>query len=300
MERRFDPRATVNDWESGGEVMADLPVPVNSPYIGECIYCGSTFDLSDEHVVPYAINGPWTLLKASCGACRDITHRFERDVTRGLVSSIRAVFHMQTRRPKERPITLPLLVVVNGQDEFVQVPLDEYPVFLPIIELPPPGVVAGRQQVPGIGPPVLDVLHLAGPAGPELMARYPHAEHVGARMTCTLEDLGRTLAKIGFCAAVYTLGLAPFRNTPIRDVILGHDSSIGHWVGSWTGDEQNPPDRLHRVMVRAAGTELHVIVRLFAQFGGHEYHVVLGPADPAFVDSAAWPFAIKESEAVRW
>jgi hypothetical protein len=124
---------------------------VNSPRIGECIYCGSTANLSDEHAVPYAINGPWTLLEASCGDCRDITHRFERDMARGLLPAIRAVFRMQTRRPKERPKTLPLLLVVNGEDQFIQVPLNEFPVFLPIIQLPPPGVVAGRSQVLGVG-----------------------------------------------------------------------------------------------------------------------------------------------------
>ena len=40
----------------------------------------------------------------------------------------------------------------------------------------------------------------------------------------------------------------------------------------------------------ANGSDIHVILRLFAQFGGPEYHVVLGPADPEFVGSPDWPF----------
>jgi hypothetical protein len=277
------PSATIRE-------MADLPVPVNSPRIGECIYCGSTSDLSDEHAVPYAINGPWTLLEASCGDCRDITHRFERDLTRGLIPAMRAVFRMQTRRPRDRPKTLPLLLVVNGEDRFIQVPLNEFPVFLPVIEFLPPGVVAGRPPIPGIGPPVLNPRRLAGPTGPELIAKYPYAEYVGARMTFSPDDFGRTLAKIGFCAAVFALGIEPLRQSPIRKVILGRDPCIGHWVGSWTGDEQNPPKGLHRLKVLASGTDIHVVLRLFAQFRGHEYHVVLGPADAAFAASDAWPW----------
>jgi hypothetical protein len=47
---------------------------------------------------------------------------------------------------------------------------------------------------------------------------------------------------------------------------------------------------LHALTIRAAGTDIHVIVRLFAQFGGPEYHVVLGTADPTFAMSAEWPW----------
>ena len=83
--------------------VANLPVPANGRFIGECIYCGATTGLSKEHAVPYAINGPWTLLDASCKDCRDITHRFEHDTIRGVFPALRAVFRMQTRRKRERP-----------------------------------------------------------------------------------------------------------------------------------------------------------------------------------------------------
>jgi hypothetical protein len=270
--------------------VADLPVPANGRHIGECIYCGATSGLSREHAVPYGINGPWTLLKASCGDCRDITHRFEHDALRGLLPALRAVFRMQTRHKDDRPNTLPLLVVTRGVDEFVQVPLNDFPVFLPVIEFPPPGVVAGRPLAAGIRPPVLDVRHLAGPTYADLAPTFPDAEYIGARMTFAPEDFGRMLAKIGFCAAVFALGLKPFTKTPIRDVILGRDRCIGHWVGSWTGEEQNPTKGLHAMKVMAAGTDVHVILRLFAQFKGPEYHVALGPAAAEFVNSPDWPW----------
>ncbi len=44
------------------------------------------------------------------------------------------------------------------------------------------------------------------------------------------------------------------------------------------------------MLLRASGSVLHVIVRLFAQFGTPEYHVVIGAAVPDFVSSAAWPW----------
>ena len=111
--------------------MSDLPVLRNGRPIGECIYCGSTSGLSDEHAVPYAINGPWTLLDASCPDCCNITHRFERDTIHGLFPAMRAVFQMQTRRKKNRPTTLPLLLVTRDGDRFIRVPLKEFPFSCP-------------------------------------------------------------------------------------------------------------------------------------------------------------------------
>jgi len=240
--------------------------------------------------VPYALNGPWTLLRASCGDCRDATHRFEHDTVRGIYPALRAVFRMQTRRKKDRPQTLPLVIEREGRRDVVKVPTSQYPVYFPIIKFPTPGSVDGRLPVPGIEPPTLEFGHLAGPTYEALVPEYPTAEFIGARLTFSPTEYARTLAKIGFCAGVFAMGLAPFRNTPIRDVILGRDPHVGHWVGSWTGEEQSLPKGLHAMKVRAAGADIHVILRLFAQFGAPEYHVALGTADPEFVASPAWPW----------
>ena len=33
-----------------------------SKYIGKCVYCGSTDNLTDEHIVPPGLGGPWNCL----------------------------------------------------------------------------------------------------------------------------------------------------------------------------------------------------------------------------------------------
>lgn len=270
---------------------AELVLPPNGRAIGECIYCCiQGDDLSREHAVPYGLNGPWTLNAASCEGCSKITHRFERDTLRNLFPSVRAVFQMQTRRPHERPRTLPLTVESPDELRVVQVPPEDFPLYLPLVEFDSPGIVEGRAPQALPREPVLDFVHLAGPTFEQVAARFPASDFVGARLTFSPEDLARTLAKIGYCVAVFALGIEPFRAAPIRRVIRGEDSDVWRWVGSWTGNEENPPSGLHAAKVRAAGTDIHVILRLFAQFGGREYHIALGPADPAFVESAAWPW----------
>jgi hypothetical protein len=196
---------------------------------------------------------------------------------------------MQTRRRAEREETLPLVIERAGVQEVVQVPRTEFPLYLPTPLFPPPGVVAGKQPAPGIFAK-LAVIRVAGPTFEEVSKRYPGADFVGARATFAPQEFARTLAKIAFCAAVYALGTAPFTQTPIRRVILGKDQNIGYWVGSWEGDPVNEAKGLHAMQVRASGSDIHVILRLFAQFGAPEYHVALGPADPSFVASSQWPW----------
>ena len=74
------------------ELQRGSPAPLNAKKIGECIYCGTRdATLGTEHAVPYGLNGPWTLLNASCDMCAKITHRLERDTMRCLWPDIRNV-----------------------------------------------------------------------------------------------------------------------------------------------------------------------------------------------------------------
>ncbi len=270
--------------------VAFLPVPLNARDVGECIYCGTQEEpLNREHAVPFGLNGPWTLLRASCVGCASTTHRFERDTLRSLWPGIRNVLAMQSRRRRERDKTLPLVIQRAGVQEVVQIPPSEFPLYLPTPMFPPPGVVAGRKPMRGIFSK-LDLIRVAGPTFEEVSGRYPGAEFVGARANFSPEEFARMLAKIALCGAVYALGVAPFGQTPIRRVILGKDPNIGDWVGSWEGDPVNEAKGLHAMQVRASGSDIHVILRLFAQFGAPEYHVALGAADPKFVASSEWPW----------
>ena len=183
---------------------------------------------------------------------------------------------------------MPLVLESAGVPRTIQVLPTEFPLYLPTPIFPPPGNVTGSQPSP-MASPQLAFVHVSGPSF-ESIGRRHGADFVGARLAFSPQDFGRTLAKIAFGAAIYALGIAPFRNAAIRRAILGDEPSIGYWVGSWQGRPVNEPRGLHAMQVRANGSDIHVILRLFAQFGAPEYHVVLGPADPAFVASKEWPF----------
>jgi hypothetical protein len=279
--------------------LVDKKVGLNAREVGECIYCGARdVALNTEHAIPYGLNGPWTLLRASCEPCAKITSRFEHDVMRRLWPDVRNALAMQSRRRDKRPPTLALILQCDGIKKVVQVPRAEYPTYLVAPLFPPPAILWSNREVKGVFAN-LDAIHLAGPTFQEASERYPGADFVGAHTNFSAEDFARTIAKIGFCAAVSALGLGAFTNTPIREIILGINPRIGLWVGSWWGEPINGTHgALHeiRVMCSEPGSQIHVFVRLFAQFGAPEYHVLLGPADRTFKGSGAWPTGWAQSD----
>jgi hypothetical protein len=182
-----------------------------------------------------------------------------------------------------------LVIEDRGQQRVLETPLDEYPVYLPSPVWLEPGVVAGRPREAST-PFRLEFRHLAGPTFEALAQQYQPCDFVGTRLSFSPREFARMLAKVAYCAAVHTIGISPLRQSPIRAVILGHDPAVAHWVGTWAGTEINRPSGLHAMQLRSAGSQLHVVLRLFAQFGAPEYHVVLGEASQDFVDSDAWPW----------
>lgn len=275
----------------------DHPV-LNAREIGECLYCGARdVPLSKEHTVAFGLNGSWTLLKASCDGCAKITHRFERDTMRSLWPDVRNALSMQSRRRDKRSPTLPLIVQRDGVTETVQVSRSEFPIYLHTPLFPPPGVLWRSSPIKGIFTN-MDLIRVAGPTFKEASERFPGANFVGSRSNFSPEDFAKTLAKIGFCAAVSALGLGAFTHTPIRKIILGTDPYIGHWVGT---NHDAPVTETHgglhaiKVNLSMPGSVIHVFVRLFAQFGAPEYHIVLGEADPAFVASDEWPLMWRQN-----
>jgi HNH endonuclease len=98
--------------------------------VGQCIYCGSTqTPLTDEHVVPYALNGNWVLPKASCKDCSVITGRVEQEILREELWHLRTALNFQTRRPAERPATVRL----RADDSEVEVPVSDLAVMSVIL-----------------------------------------------------------------------------------------------------------------------------------------------------------------------
>ena len=74
--------------------------------LGRCIYCGSTKNLTSEHVVPFGLGGDFELLGASCGGCRDVTSSIERRVMEEQFTGPRLAIGYPSRHAHTRGIVV--------------------------------------------------------------------------------------------------------------------------------------------------------------------------------------------------
>jgi HNH endonuclease len=68
-----------------------------------CIYCGSTEELSDEHIIPMGLGGRLVLSHASCAICSSKTSKQERTCLRTMYGPLRLLYGLPSRRKRERP-----------------------------------------------------------------------------------------------------------------------------------------------------------------------------------------------------
>ena len=248
--------------------------------VGACIYCGTSEGrLTKEHIIPLGLGGNWILPKASCDTCSAITRDIEQFCLRPMRGPFRIRLRLPTRRPKERPTTLPLEIIrTDGVRERTTVPAEDLPGVCFGFRWPAPGVLLGK-------PPAEN---FEG----ELVARFieqevwAHATPDGRKVKLGAVNMllfARMLAKIAHSYAVANLGLSAF-SPMLPDLILGRSAAAPWLVG---GDASGPPPEtelsLHHVYLQhclTSGVEyVLVAVRLFAFVGMPRYHVVVGAAN---------------------
>lgn len=118
------------------------------PSPGKCIYCYRVFnpeELTDEHVIPYALAADTLIfLKSCCQNCQKEITRYEQGVLRHQLGAFRAQIDAPTRKMKDRAKALEVhFVEINENAEVIrdlgtkQIPIDEAPVIVNLWQSPP-------------------------------------------------------------------------------------------------------------------------------------------------------------------
>lgn len=246
--------------------------------VGWCIYCGSAEGkLSDEHIIPLGLAGPWILPKASCQRCAKITSQVEQFCLRPMLGNFRLRMQFPTRHKKQRPDQLFLeFVDAEGRKHFHPITADTLPLVCIGYRFHAPELLRGKQpsnQFEGalIARFVEQEIKQLAPSGKERLK------------FATVNDLtfSRMLAKIAHAYAMAELGAQAFRPL-LPAIILGHSSQAPFLIG---GDEspmslEPQPSILHHLYFQNCRTGgvfyTLVAVRLFACMGMPRYHVVVG------------------------
>lgn len=247
--------------------------------IGRCIYCSTTSPpLTDEHVVPYGLNGNIKLLEASCLECAKITSRFERILLRDSLSVPRAALGSRTRNKKERNTRQPMGIVKDGVEQTISVHWRDHwkVIFLPVF--PPPAFIDGRPYTEGIFSDRADVISIS--EDPREIAKRHDADDVVHTMRNPLRvatSYAQLVAKIGYGLAVERFGMGGIAEAFVIPGILGQRNDLGRWVGC-DGQRTIPAKKYHLWATRFNVTRgiITVRVKLFASTNGTEYIVVVG------------------------
>lgn len=207
-----------------------------STVVGECIYCGSTQNLTDEHAIPLALQGNRILRGGSCLNCNKITTRFERSILRNSMLAIRTVLGMPTRKKKNRPDTLPMIFTRNGIRTEEQVPIDDAVPSLILPELGPPEIYPEIKHAYRMLPGSFEVKnHLPVERMSDehlsmLLTKYG-ADSMETPFEINHKDFLQLLAKIGMTEAIGVYGLSNFERLYVTNAVLGKDRPQ-YWVGS--------------------------------------------------------------------
>lgn len=110
---------------------------------GFCIYCTTKeAKLTNEHIVPFGLNGELELPDASCKECAKITGAIiEQKVIKQTFPYLRFRYNLRTRRPKERPKHF----TIGCGNRSIVLPNSELPHLtwaMPVFA--PPGIIDGR------------------------------------------------------------------------------------------------------------------------------------------------------------
>jgi hypothetical protein len=242
--------------------------------IGRCIYCGTTKGkLSEEHITPYGLSGLLVLLEASCELCAKITSALEAKILNGMFAA-RAALRTRTRRPKDRVAPHPMLVERQGQIERVDAVWQDHWKVIRLPIFPLPASIDGRRYVSGIECTSMDVFEL-GERWEEIAKRH-RADKV-LPPGYSAEEFARFVAKMAYGYAVERYGLKAFERVYVLPAILGESDDIGRWVGC--PDRREFPVRQCNVSVGfkiIPQDDLVVRIKMFPQFDGAEYVVVVG------------------------
>ena len=251
------------------------------PPLSRCIYCGAIENLSEEHIIPYALDGHLVLPNASCSKCAGVTKRFEQICAREMFGPLRIRLDLKTRRKKERPKHLPIVTFDDkGNCKAITVSSNKFPRVCMGLKLPAPGILLGEKPTRVLDNPTI-VVSYENSEIRQYMPKDKHGVGLGV-MHCNAFIL--LLAKIAHAFAVAKFGIEGFKHR-LPPLIVGADGdwedTLLYLVGGDTEETQRE-QILHSLNHRlvSINSQLYVVVtiHLFAFMGMPRYQVVVGEA----------------------
>jgi hypothetical protein len=258
------------------------------PSPGRCIYCLSPDDLTDEHVIPFALGANTAIFqRASCKYCAQIIQPYEQEVLRKQLGVFRTQVDAPTRNKKSRITHTDLqFVELNDRQEVIRdlgkrrYPIGEVPLTLGLWELPEAGILRPEAETENQGRPWV----YSDTAAANKLSRIVAAETRSRHVMVKIAEVNRThflrfLAKTAHAFAVSVLGLDAFRPF-LNDLILNKSHDLSKYVGGGIPHEVDPSTTtlltLGQVDEGPGQNLIAVRLQFYPHLGSPAYVVIVG------------------------
>ena len=184
-----------------------------------------------------------------------------------------------TRRPKQRPKSLPLQVEKHGEFETIALPVQEHPALLMLPLLKPSGILKGQAYTTGTTVSGYETLYFG--KNPVDVVRELGVKTLRTTENWDISSFVRLLAKIAYSYSIAAGEALPREQVVILPLILGLADDASFWLGSadfkLAVESQNPLHALAYAWIPdPAETEkelLVVRVKLFVPSGATGYEL---------------------------
>lgn len=243
-----------------------------------CIYCGSTENLTDEHIIPYGLGGRWVLPKASCSECSKITSKFENNCLKKMYGPTRNLLGIPSRKDG---ILKKVLIETKTKyliDTIEEIPLSKYPPFLVecVMEGIPP-ITLGLQPQEGKENSFAARIQIIRVKN----VSTPHFKTSLVKPFSTI-DFAKMISKIALGYAFAKLGADGFRpHNILLNLIRNVKPYDPYYLIGRSVLLESKSQNLHEVEIEKdcdkKGNQLIVVrVRLFSQFNLQSNRIVVG------------------------
>lgn len=241
-----------------------------------CIYCGSTKQLSDEHIIPISLGGTLTLPESSCEDCQKKTCGFEGIVTQQIYMPLRRKLKIKGNRKhkKHRATHAPIMISDGETQTITSVPFEDLPTSYLAVRFPPPGLFLGHS--PHSKNPEMKIDIIGNKKEMEEFASQRQIGRMKTNFTFRWGPFARMLAKIGHAHAVAELGMEGLEFL-LPPIIRGESNHLAYFVGGIEGTALtlSPPHDMG-LAITTIGSDSYLVALM--TFLGHRlptYQVVV-------------------------
>ncbi len=257
-----------------------MPICGTQAAVNRCIYCGSVHELTDEHVVPFGLNGTMILPKASCPDCNKRTSRAELYCLRDVFQVARIKLHMKTRRPRKRPRALPVFqgeARDDGTRLQTTIPVEDHPTFLQIPCFSKIPIVEGNAGTNWtvLEHPFFWTFNAFHEDEDDVEGKIERLRGLAPISTFDPSLLSHFLAKVAHATAVAFLGYDGFQHFVGRAISRGSDD-VCDFVGGITFPCEIGRDSSFSVHVSFEEDLVVVTLCPFAHLGAPGFQVLVG------------------------